>query len=374
VSGAEVKEQARRTGVQERERVAASRRALRDPSELPPALGARLLLELGLKPVLRELHDAGAPLAEARARWEQGGWHTASGAVVREAAATAAKVSAWDVAHTVRPLARHPVIERLLSLGGPLAERVLLHPTSPVYRALCDRFGADAQPIAAADPVGPGGAVRERVALYVARRGADAAGARALDHMAADRVEGADTTELGRLLGYPPCCVAAYAALERRWPNRLPIAAAARATGTFLPRLNNLSLSRCHWVAHVPCRYDCAASAALADAAAGALAAVNPAIVAALDALLAAPRVYLDDDTQAILRGARWRGAGALTFEALVPLEVLWPGRGAPPGGAAWAAWAGADEVTWDGPVGRFTARGRRVGGEREALVLPFGL
>ena len=73
--------------------------------------------------------------------------------------------------------------------------------------------------------------------------------------------------ELGRLLGYPRCCVEAYLQLA---PPRRNVDAFARAStatlGTFSPRLNTLDLALFHYVSWLPCSFDCALSRAFADA------------------------------------------------------------------------------------------------------------
>lgn len=344
------------------------------PDRATSGLAAVVLLRLGLKPVVRELHDPGE-VSEARERWEARGLATAAGAPVREDADTRAMVSEADGEHTIRPLARHPVVERTVALGGPLARRLLLDPASPVYRWLCQRYGADQAPLEEVRPAAGGARVRQVV--YVSADRALAEQARDLDRMGADLAGGADSVALGELLGYPRCCVDAFCALERRWPNRLPIAAAASRTRRFASRLNNLALDRFAWIAHFPCRYDCAASLGLADAAADALAAEAPELVASVDRLLALPRLYRGDDRQAVLLGARRTGAGRLRWDRLVPLERAWPAPGLggdDPGERAWADLVEADAVrlTRDGPV--FLAAGRQLRTGDPPLVLPFGL
>jgi len=349
-------------------------RRARDPASLPAGFASQVALELGVKPVIRELHDEDRVEA-ARRRWLAAGYRVVVGEVVREDASTAALVSEVRVRHRVRPLARHPLVERAVALGGEAARRVLLDPRSPVYHALCQRFGADQAPLVGALPPGAQGrgAVRPRRTLHVARRLSLARRARELDRMAAD--SGAHSAEehaaLGKLLGYPACCVDAFVHMERRWPNALPIEAAARRTQRFDPRLNNVQLSRFAWIAHFPCRYDCPASLSLADRIIEALRPLNPALTAHVEASLARPRLYLDDDHLGVVLGPRVVGRGRVAFRALVDASVP---EGAGQGGLPWPAWRGADGLIVRGVHAAPTRRGRPVGSAPRALWLPFGL
>ena len=76
--------------------------------------------------------------------------------------------------------------------------------------------------------------------------------------------------ELGRLLGYPRCCVEAYLEIA---PPRRNVDAFARAAsaceasgGAFAPRLNIVDLAIFHYVSWLPCSFSCAFSRAFADA------------------------------------------------------------------------------------------------------------
>ncbi|MEC9071077.1 MAG: hypothetical protein VX938_01805, partial [Myxococcota bacterium] len=274
--------------------------------------------------MVRELHDAKGASA-ARGRWEDLGYQTALGEAIQEDEGTASMVTEVDAIHTIRPLKTHPVVARAARLGGPVARWFLLSPASPISHRLCQRWGADRAPLVDIRP--PELDVHERRALYVAKSLEEAERARTLDRMAADDADH-DARELGRLLGYPDCCVEAFCALERRWPNRLPILAAAERTERFEPRLNNLALDRFAWIAHFPCRYDCVESLALANAAAESLSARSPELVAALDELLALPRVWWSDAKQGVLQGARWDGEHKIRFEELQSLDAIWPSAG----------------------------------------------
>lgn len=344
-----------------------------DPRSVSAGLASEILLEIGLKPVVRELHDAES-VAAAEERWRELGYQTAIGDAVREDEGTASMVTDVDSVHTIRPLSTHPVIARASRLGGPLARWVLLSPASPIYHRLCEKWGADQAPLVDARPTET--EVHERRALYVAKTGEEAERARTLDRMAAD-----DTThdgrELGRLLGYPECCVEAFCSLERRWPNRRPIQAAAERTERFEPRLNNLALDRFAWIAHFPCRYDCPRSLELANAAAEKLEQRAPGLARELDELLGLPRVWWSDLRQGALVGARWDGEERIRFDSLEALDVLWPSAGEERRRATMDALeilTGVDRVrlTTDGAV--FERSGATVALEQNPLVLPFGL
>ena len=135
---------------------------MKEPSQTPAGLASELLLELGLKPVVRELRRR--PGRGCR-RWREMGYEVVTGEIIREDTEQAAMVTDSDARHTVRPLARHPVIDRAVALGGPISRLILLHPKSPIYRRLCSKYGADEAPLVDARPRGR--EVRERQALYV---------------------------------------------------------------------------------------------------------------------------------------------------------------------------------------------------------------
>jgi hypothetical protein len=346
-----------------------------DLSQTPAGLASELLLELGRKPVVRELHDAHR-VQEAIQRWRQMGYEIATGEIIREDAEQAAMVTDSDARHTVRPLARHPVIDRAVALGGPLARAVLLHPKSPIYRKLCAKFGADEAPLIDARPRGR--EVRERQAIYVSTDVSKAERARALDRMAADTSGPDGARELGALLGYPACCVEAFACLERRWPNRIPLGVAANRSRRFQPRLNSAALDRFAWIAWFPCAFDCEASQEIADAAATALTERDAALVEEIDRVLGMPRVVIDDLHQAVLEGARRDGA-RITFDRLTPLDALWPPRGdradLDRDAARWRELSEANAVVFeDGEAIFYRGRSRLTCSGEPPLVLPFGL
>ena len=64
----------------------------------------------------------------------------------------------------------------------------------------------------------------------------------------------------GELLGYPACCVDAFVDAMPLYKNRDNIEYAARASERFHPLLNNLLLSAYHHIGWFPCRFDCVQS------------------------------------------------------------------------------------------------------------------
>ena len=100
--------------------------------------------------------------------------------------------------------------------------------------------------------------------------------------------------EIGRHLGYPDCCIAAFGV-------RLQRIRTLEKTDRYLavvdawvpsphPRLNDLLLGiGVWWIPFEPCRYDCPAALRYADAAAALLETEDAPSVSAIDALLARP-------------------------------------------------------------------------------------
>ncbi len=145
--------------------------------------------------------------------------------------------------------------------------------------------------------------------------------------------------ELGRLLGYPRCCVEAYLEVPPPRTNVQAFAAAAANTpGRFLPRLNTIDLAVFHYLSWVPCSFGCELSRAFADAVAHHLGKrhgqflAHPAqparascppgcrherFVEAVDAALGAHRLLVFEDVQVSLSG-RFDGE-------VLQVERAWP-------------------------------------------------
>ncbi|MFT3769692.1 MAG: hypothetical protein QM820_30005 [Minicystis sp.] len=150
-----------------------------------------------------------------------------------------------------------------------------------------------------------------RVELYISRDPALVARAVRL------QTEGdpsASLRELGSLMGYPPCCVEAFAAqVDRNNNTRNRYATAARTVtaGAWPWEINNLHtmLIPCY-----PCSYACAAARDLASSALDAMDAAHPGARRAIGELLARPALYFDHERQMQLHGeadgdtVRYRG------------------------------------------------------------------
>jgi hypothetical protein len=206
--------------------------------------------------------------------------------------------------------------------------------------------------------------------------------------------------DLGRLLGYPRCCVEAY--LEVAPPRRnLEVVARAwaRSPGPLCPRLNCVDLGVFHYVSWLPCSFDCRLAKAHADAVAHHLARhhgqflarpvsrarATPAacppgcrherFVAATDAALSAHRLVVLEELQVSIAGAYDGGE--------VRVDRAWP--------TAWDRHPGAP-VAPDAleAAARVTARIRAAGTVRveggtlyagavpilhspDAMLMPFG-
>ena len=120
--------------------------------------------------------------------------------------------------------------------------------------------------------------------------------------------EPAHIASMGGLMGYPPCCVEAFAAQRAHGDNldleRAPLRAHPdRALAPLLNRFGAVAL-----VSHLLCAPDCAASIELATARLAALAGVDPGAPQRLATHLATPLLRLDYRQAALLSGA-WNGA-----------------------------------------------------------------
>lgn len=139
------------------------------------------------------------------------------------------------------------------------------------------------------------GAGAPRVELYASR---DPALARRAARLQAEGDPSRDLVELGALMGYPRCCVDAFARQDHRGDNsRNRHLAAARTTapGPWPWQLNELHV---RVIPFFPCAYTCAAAVAFADATLAALDAEVPGARAGLAAYLARTVLYLDHDRQ----------------------------------------------------------------------------
>ncbi len=169
-----------------------------------------------------------------------------------------------------------------------------------------------------------------RVELYIAH---DADLARRAAYLQAEVDPTAAMREIGALVGYPPCCVEAFARQDDRANNsRNRYESQARTLApdgsTHAPwpwELNNLHTMI---VPFYPCSYRCERALAWACACLAEMARVHPAVVAALRAALARPVLYFDHDHQLVLDGEYVDGrvsysAVALTESAPPQLTAL---------------------------------------------------
>lgn len=144
---------------------------------------------------------------------------------------------------------------------------------------------------------------------------------------------------LGALLGYPSCCVAAFAA---RWPEACERQQGDLAVPTLLAsgappydwRVNNFGrYFGAEIIQHFPCRFDCTATLAQAVRVARILESFEPDRVAGLKTVLAAPVVYTETDGVAVLPGAAVCKAGgengAMTIDYDADLALLTEPTGA---------------------------------------------
>jgi hypothetical protein len=158
----------------------------------------------------------------------------------------------------------------------------------------------------------------EKVELYIAR---DAALARRAAHLQADGDPGGAVEELGTLMGYPPCCVAAFAAQPDRGNNTVNrYASAARTDGApWYWELNNLGETV---IPFFPCRYRCPAARAWAQAVLQQMEGSWPGLIASVRDQLAQPTLYFEHERQAALRGIA-SARGQVRYSAVaVPSQV----------------------------------------------------
>lgn len=164
-----------------------------------------------------------------------------------------------------------------------------------VYGRTSDGWLRDHEPVSSPDA---------RTALFVGR---DRAALREAAVAEVTRTDEANVA-LGRLLGYPRCCVTAFVetSRQRRTPD-LHAAALARTKGRPRARLNVLDLAVFHFLPWSPCSFECEHSLRYADALARVLAKVHPTFVASIDRALARPRLVLSSEVQLSIDGV-WDG------------------------------------------------------------------
>jgi hypothetical protein len=158
-----------------------------------------------------------------------------------------------------------------LHIGSAEAELVALaRGLKPLVRQVVNLSEADATERVLPEGVHAvrGGARDGRVVLYLARDPS-------LAHEAVAQEGHEGNAALGRLLGYPACCVEFFSRrldspLVRRRSNLALARAAAARTRSPVARLNALDLHLFHWISWAPCSFDCEPSRAWADTVAAA--------------------------------------------------------------------------------------------------------
>ncbi len=137
-----------------------------------------------------------------------------------------------------------------------------------------------------------------RVELYVSR---DPALSKEAVRVQALGDPSAGLRDMGRLMGYPPCCVEAFATQEDRanntW-NRYGTFARTRSGGPWAWELANLF---CMLVPFYPCRYDCPAALHWARRVVAEMDRAHPGVAQGLQRSLARPVLYFDHDRQCSL-------------------------------------------------------------------------
>jgi hypothetical protein len=206
------------------------------------------------------------------------------------------------------------------------------------------------------------------VDLFIARD--PAAAARAREIYLDPRGPTAHLAEMGAMLGYPACCVEAFAALDDRSNNSaIRYAAHARTASLgrrFAPQLNNLFAHVLPWF---PCSYACDASVAAADAVLDLFAGSDPTGAASLRKRLGRNVFYVDHARAVAFEDGRWEGDilryGA-AYGSLGPAE----GEGGRGGGALRGGLRCGALARGRAPRGWWARRGVRRG-PRRAVVRP---
>lgn len=159
---------------------------------------------------------------------------------------------------------------------------------------------------------------REQAVLYVARSLDHASALRsAEDGVLPGRGVAADARErhrlIGRLLGFPGCCVEAFLRRLDRGVDRLDAEGPGglaedyvAARGAWVPgadaRVNPLLMpARAQLISFYPCRYDCPEAVALAEGLRAVLAARDPTAAGSLVALLSRPVAIAPDGARSLL-------------------------------------------------------------------------
>ncbi len=175
---------------------------------------------------------------------------------------------------------------------------------------------------------------RERILLYVAKRINVAAGLRAAERPILDpntslRHKGIFTRELGLRLGYPRCCVEAFATRTERGGGRFDLHGHERFDPDYVHvheayvdkpdwRVNNLLMRQfASLISFAPCRFDCPFAVAQAAAIESLVREQARPAAPSLEAMLRRPLAIHSSGARAWVRLS-----GGLVTEALAPHEM----------------------------------------------------
>jgi hypothetical protein len=182
--------------------------------------------------------------------------------------------------------------------------------------------------------------------------------------------------ELGRLLGYPRCCVEAF--VETSIPRtNVEVAAAslARTSGMLQPRLNVLDHGIFHYIFWMPCRYDCPLSFRYAEVIAAVIARRHAQFVSSIDEALSGHRLVVIDEVQLSMQG-RFDGVGVRPSSVWPTARDRHPSAALDPDVVDAVARAlvlvrGAQQVSVI--EGVLHVDGRPVATPSESVLVPFG-
>jgi hypothetical protein len=169
-------------------------------------------------------------------------------------------------------------------------------------------------------PAGSGGA-EERVVVFAASDRACAQEAASLERALVGAFDDRDAAvrRMGALLGYPECCVDAFARSTEQ-DDATHIARLSRASiacGPLSPEQNWAAVP-IRLFSHFPCTPNCAATLELARATRARMMQERPAFVPLLDRALASVAWIEDAQCFALLVGARWDDEGAFRYERVL--------------------------------------------------------
>jgi len=185
---------------------------------------------------------------------------------------------------------------------------------------------------------------------------------------------------MGRLLGYPDCCIEAF---EKAGPGATVtdlIRGAYRRSRDFSWRLNCLDpLSPLNLIPHIPCSFDCKASSRMADSVLSALDGVFPFLDGTARELLGRPVLFLDADRMIAFEGEVDPGGRVLTYRSADRLcsrsHTDGSGTGEKSLDGVFSSIVRGNRITVDGHMLHIQSDGRHVTdweADVQPLILPF--